>query len=64
MSHFLTERFPTLTRHFAVLRASWAMQNEAFKVQLFRFVDVLPYLTTSDIMAMRMEFLIGRLMTP
>lgn len=29
MSHFLTERFPTLTRHFAVLRASWAMQNEA-----------------------------------
>lgn len=29
MSHFLAERFPTLARHFAVLRASWAMQNEA-----------------------------------
>ena len=26
----------------------WAMQNEDFKVQLFRFVDVLPYLTTSE----------------
>ncbi|MGE4552653.1 MAG: L-glutamate gamma-semialdehyde dehydrogenase [Desulfovibrionaceae bacterium] len=26
----------------------WAMKNEDFKVQLFRFVDVLPYLTTSD----------------
>ncbi|EPR44390.1 delta-1-pyrroline-5-carboxylate dehydrogenase [Desulfovibrio sp. X2] len=26
----------------------WAMQHEDFKVQLFRFVDVLPYLNTSD----------------
>jgi RHH-type proline utilization regulon transcriptional repressor/proline dehydrogenase/delta 1-pyrroline-5-carboxylate dehydrogenase len=26
----------------------WSMQNEAFKVQLFRFVDVLPYLNTGD----------------
>ncbi|WP_028575286.1 L-glutamate gamma-semialdehyde dehydrogenase [Desulfonatronovibrio hydrogenovorans] len=26
----------------------WAMRNEDFKVQLFRFVDVLPYLNTSD----------------
>ena len=26
----------------------WAMQNEDFKVQLFRFVDVFPYLTTSE----------------
>lgn len=26
----------------------WAMQNEDFKVQLFRFVDVLPYLNTSE----------------
>ncbi len=26
----------------------WAMQNEEFKVQLFRFVDVLPYLNTSE----------------
>ncbi len=33
----------------------WAMQNEAFKVQLFRFVDVLPYLTTSDNLARHIE---------
>jgi len=26
----------------------WSMKNEAFKVQLFRFVDVLPYLNTSE----------------
>jgi RHH-type proline utilization regulon transcriptional repressor/proline dehydrogenase/delta 1-pyrroline-5-carboxylate dehydrogenase len=26
----------------------WAMKNENFKVQLFRFVDVLPYLNTGD----------------
>ncbi|UCG14398.1 MAG: L-glutamate gamma-semialdehyde dehydrogenase [Deltaproteobacteria bacterium] len=26
----------------------WSMRNEGFKVQLFRFVDVLPYLTTGD----------------
>ncbi len=26
----------------------WAMQNESFKVQLFRFVDVFPYLNTSE----------------
>jgi RHH-type proline utilization regulon transcriptional repressor/proline dehydrogenase/delta 1-pyrroline-5-carboxylate dehydrogenase len=26
----------------------WSMKNESFKVQLFRFVDVLPYLNTSD----------------
>ena len=26
----------------------WSMKNENFKVQLFRFVDVLPYLNTSD----------------
>ena len=33
----------------------WAMQNEAFKVQLFRFVDVLPYLTTSDNLSRHIE---------
>lgn len=33
----------------------WAMRNEAFKVQLFRFVDVLPYLTTSDNLARHIE---------
>ena len=27
---------------------SWAMSDEALKVQLFRFVDVLPMLRTSD----------------
>ncbi len=26
----------------------WAMKNEDFKVQLFRFVDVLPYLNSSE----------------
>ncbi len=26
----------------------WCMSNDNFKVQLFRFVDVLPYLTTSE----------------
>ncbi len=26
----------------------WSMKNEDFKVQLFRFVDVFPYLTTSE----------------
>lgn len=26
---------------------NWSMQNEDFKIQLFRFVDVLPYLTTT-----------------
>ncbi len=26
----------------------WSMKNEDFKVQLFRFVDVLPYLTSSE----------------
>ena len=26
----------------------WSMRNEGFKVQLFRFIDVLPYLTTSE----------------
>lgn len=25
----------------------WSMQNERFKIQLFRFVDVFPSLTTS-----------------
>ncbi len=26
----------------------WSMKNEDFKIQLFRFVDVLPYLNTSE----------------
>jgi RHH-type proline utilization regulon transcriptional repressor/proline dehydrogenase/delta 1-pyrroline-5-carboxylate dehydrogenase len=33
----------------------WAMQNEQFKVQLFRFVDVLPYLNTSESLSRHIE---------
>ncbi|WP_027184466.1 proline dehydrogenase family protein [Desulfovibrio inopinatus] len=33
----------------------WAMQNEDFKVQLFRFVDVLPYLNTSESLSRHIE---------
>ncbi|UJX41956.1 L-glutamate gamma-semialdehyde dehydrogenase [Desulfovibrio sp. JY] len=33
----------------------WAMKNEGFKVQLFRFVDVLPYLTTSGNLSRHIE---------
>ena len=29
----------------------WSMNNETFKVQLFRFIDVLPYLNTSESLA-------------
>ncbi len=33
----------------------WAMRNEDFKVQLFRFVDVLPYLNTSESLSRHIE---------
>jgi RHH-type transcriptional regulator, proline utilization regulon repressor / proline dehydrogenase / delta 1-pyrroline-5-carboxylate dehydrogenase len=33
----------------------WSMKNEPFKVQLFRFVDVLPYLNTSDSLSRHIE---------
>ncbi|SKA75170.1 L-proline dehydrogenase /delta-1-pyrroline-5-carboxylate dehydrogenase [Paucidesulfovibrio gracilis DSM 16080] len=33
----------------------WAMKNEDFKVQLFRFVDVLPYLNTTDNLTRHIE---------
>jgi RHH-type proline utilization regulon transcriptional repressor/proline dehydrogenase/delta 1-pyrroline-5-carboxylate dehydrogenase len=33
----------------------WCMRNENFKVQLFRFVDVLPYLTTADSLSRHIE---------
>jgi RHH-type proline utilization regulon transcriptional repressor/proline dehydrogenase/delta 1-pyrroline-5-carboxylate dehydrogenase len=33
----------------------WAMKNEDFKVQMFRFVDVLPYLNTSDSLSRHIE---------
>ncbi len=37
----------------------WAMKNDHFKVQLFRFVDVLPYLTTSDSLSRHIEDYFG-----
>ena len=33
----------------------WSMKNEEFKVQLFRFVDVLPYLNSSDSLSRHIE---------
>lgn len=33
----------------------WAMKNEDFKVQLFRFVDVLPYLNTGESLQRHIE---------
>jgi RHH-type proline utilization regulon transcriptional repressor/proline dehydrogenase/delta 1-pyrroline-5-carboxylate dehydrogenase len=37
----------------------WAMQNEQFKVQLFRFVDVLPYLNTTEALTRHIEEYFG-----
>jgi RHH-type transcriptional regulator, proline utilization regulon repressor / proline dehydrogenase / delta 1-pyrroline-5-carboxylate dehydrogenase len=33
----------------------WSMKNEAFKIQLFRFIDVLPYINTSESLARHIE---------
>ena len=33
----------------------WAMKNDDFKVQMFRFVDVLPYLNTSESLSRHIE---------
>ncbi|XPV75285.1 MAG: L-glutamate gamma-semialdehyde dehydrogenase [Desulfovibrio sp.] len=33
----------------------WSMKNEDFKVQMFRFVDVLPYLNTSESLSRHIE---------
>jgi RHH-type proline utilization regulon transcriptional repressor/proline dehydrogenase/delta 1-pyrroline-5-carboxylate dehydrogenase len=33
----------------------WCMSNDSFKIQLFRFVDVLPYLTTSHSLSRHIE---------
>ena len=33
----------------------WCMSNDSFKIQLFRFVDVLPYLTTSESLSRHLE---------
>jgi len=38
----------------------WAMRNEEFKVQLFRFVDVLPSLANDDALARHVEEYFGR----
>ncbi len=37
----------------------WAMRNESFKVQLFRFVDVLPYLITEESLIRHIEEYFG-----
>ena len=37
----------------------WSMKNEDFKVQMFRFVDVLPYLTTSESLSRHIEEYFG-----
>lgn len=37
----------------------WAMKNEDFKVQMFRFVDVLPYLTTGESLSRHIEEYFG-----
>jgi len=33
----------------------WSMKNEAFKIQMFRFVDVLPYLNSSEEVARHLK---------
>jgi RHH-type proline utilization regulon transcriptional repressor/proline dehydrogenase/delta 1-pyrroline-5-carboxylate dehydrogenase len=33
----------------------WCMRNESFKIQLFRFVDVFPYLTTAESLIRHIE---------
>jgi len=37
----------------------WCMRNESFKVQLFRFVDVLPYLTTGESLSRHIQEYFG-----
>ena len=37
----------------------WCMSNDAFKVQMFRFVDVLPYLNTSESLTRHIEEYFG-----
>ena len=38
----------------------WAMRNEEFKVELFRFVDVLPNLPNEESLARHLEEYFGR----
>jgi len=33
----------------------WSMNNEDFKIQLFRFIDVLPYLTTEEMLVRHIQ---------
>ena len=42
----------------------WSMQNEAFKTQMFRFVDVLPTLTSSSEVVRHMEEYLHDVNTP
>jgi len=37
----------------------WCMKNEDFKVQLFRFVDVFPYLTTGKLLTRHIQEYFG-----
>ena len=39
----------------------WSMSNEDFKVQLFRFIDVLPYLTSEDMLNRHIQEYFGQL---
>lgn len=34
---------------------NWSMKHEDFKVQLFRFIDVLPYLSTQDLLSRHIQ---------
>ncbi len=34
---------------------AWSMNNEDFKIQLFRFIDVLPYLTTEEMLVRHIQ---------
>ncbi len=38
----------------------WCMRNESFKIQMFRFVDVLPYLTTSESLSRHIDEYFGK----
>jgi RHH-type proline utilization regulon transcriptional repressor/proline dehydrogenase/delta 1-pyrroline-5-carboxylate dehydrogenase len=38
----------------------WCMQDEAFKVEMFRFVDVFPYLTRSESIAKHLREFFSR----
>lgn len=46
------ERPSLFNKHWWIGKVmDWSMQHEEFKIQLFRFIDVLPYLTTEEMLA-------------